>query len=71
MSFDLHPSISDGSPEGQGLRIIMDRDRVTPEEAVRNILREIQPKESSRPRPSHRSPFGAVVERLRHSRGGG
>lgn len=40
MAFDLHLSISESSPEGQNLQAIILRDRVTPEEAIRIVLRQ-------------------------------
>jgi hypothetical protein len=42
---NLH--IEPDSPEGQGLEAIIARDHVTPEEAVRKLLREASPKRNS------------------------
>ena len=40
MTFDLHIHIDDQSPESSALEFIMNRDQVSPEEAVRKVLRE-------------------------------
>jgi hypothetical protein len=40
MTFDLHIQIDDQSPEGQALVSIVSRDRVSPEEAVKLILKD-------------------------------
>ena len=40
MSFDIPPlHIPDNSPEARAIQAIISRDRVTPEEAVRSVLR--------------------------------
>ena len=40
MSFDLHITIPESSPEGRVLAAMVSRDHVSPEDAVRKILRE-------------------------------
>ena len=40
MKFDIHIQIDDQSPEGQVLKSIVSRDRVSPNEAARTALRE-------------------------------
>ncbi len=42
MSFDIsNLHIADDSPEGRVLEAIVNRDQITPEEAIRRVLREM------------------------------
>ena len=43
MTFDVNMSIDSQSPEGNVVESIMARDHVTPEEAIRRVLRGLQP----------------------------
>jgi hypothetical protein len=48
MSYEIRNlHIEPDSPEGQGLEAIIARDQVTPEEAVRKLLREASPKRNA------------------------
>jgi len=46
MPFDLHLTIPENSPEGQVVAAIVNRDHVSPEEAVRRIIRDAGDKRS-------------------------
>jgi hypothetical protein len=39
MAFDLHLHIDSGTPESQALEAIVEREHITPEEAIRVVLR--------------------------------
>jgi hypothetical protein len=41
MAFDFHFTIQEDSPEGRVVAVVISRDRVTPEEAVRSVLRGV------------------------------
>ena len=41
MAFDLHLIIPDNSPEGRVVAALVERDHVSPEEAVRRVLRDV------------------------------
>lgn len=58
-------SIDVDSPEGQGLRAVMERDRVTAEEAVRSLLRAASDRnapKASGGAASYASFFGTAAE---------
>jgi hypothetical protein len=60
MSFDLHITLPDNSPEARLVQAIVSREHVSPEEAVRKVLRgsaleprKVKPSTStSKPKPS-------------------
>jgi len=56
MVFDLHIHIDDRSPESDALESIVSRDRVSPEEAILRMLREM-----GRPSPAQEM-IGALAD---------
>jgi len=75
MGFDVHLNISDNTPEGRAVAAIVERDQVSPEEAVRQILRNAGDRRSPAERmiglfsnDEDSATIDQVMERIAHGR---